>query len=274
MTAYAMHPRVGLHQVAFISEGTTSFIQHCRAIGVRNMTLVAPVLMAPGGMEEARQALADGGPRVETVNQPFARFPDLERDSGEATEQLLQAIDIAATLGAKNIYVLTGARGSLSWEQAAERFAELIGPCRSAAQGKGIELLVETASPFNADIHIAHSLADTIRLAEIAGIGVCIELHACWYEAGLKQLFERAVPMTGLVQVSDYVLGDRTAPCRAVPGDGVIPLERLLGDLLDLGYEGVFDLELLGPRIVAEGNRAATKRAAERLSELLTRLGV
>ena len=58
-----------------------------------------------------------------------------------------------------------------------------------------------------------------------------------------------------------------------MPGDGVIPLERLLGDLLELGYEGVFDLELLGPRIESEGNRAATKRAAERLSELLVKLG-
>ena len=80
------------------------------------------------------------------------------------------------------------------------------------------------------------------------------------------------MPMTGLVQASDYVLGDRTAPCRAVPGDGAIPLERLLGDILDAGYTGVFDLELVGPRIEAEGNRAATRRAAERLSEILYRL--
>jgi sugar phosphate isomerase/epimerase len=81
------------------------------------------------------------------------------------------------------------------------------------------------------------------------------------------------MPMTGLVQASDYVLGDRTAPCRAVPGDGTIPLERLLGDILDAGYTGVFDLELVGPRIETEGNRAATLRAAERLSEILYRLG-
>ena len=116
-------------------------------------------------------------------------------------------------------------------------------------------LLVENASPFNADIHIAHTLADAIRLAEVAGIGVCIDLHACWIEAGLKNLIERAMPITGLVQVSDYVLGDRSAPCRAVPGDGAIPLERILGDLLDAGYGGVFDLELVGPRIDAEGAR-------------------
>jgi sugar phosphate isomerase/epimerase len=89
----------------------------------------------------------------------------------------------------------------------------------------------------------------------------------------LKRLIRQALPITGLVQVSDYVLGDRCTPCRAVPGDGVIPIERLLGDVLDAGYEGVFDLELVGPRIEAEGARAATLRAAENLSEILTRLG-
>ena len=53
----------------------------------------------------------------------------------------------------------------------------------------------------------------------------------------------------------------------------MIPLESLLGDILELGYAGVFDLELVGPRIVAEGARAASTRAGQRLSEILTRLG-
>jgi sugar phosphate isomerase/epimerase len=77
----------------------------------------------------------------------------------------------------------------------------------------------------------------------------------------------------GLVQVSDYVLGDRTYPCRAVPGDGAIPLERLIGDLLDAGYAGVFDIELVGPRIAAEGPRVACTRAGEYVSEILLNLG-
>ena len=136
-----------------------------------------------------------------------------------------------------------------------------------------MRLLIENASAFNADIHIAHTLADTLTLADIAGIGICLELHACWMEAGLQNLIRRATSRTGLVQVSDYVLGDRTAPCRAVPGDGTIPLRRILGDVLDAGYRGVFDLELVGPRIDAEGARNATARGARRLSELLTTLG-
>lgn len=267
------HPRISLHQVPFMAAGVGTFIDHCEAIGVRNMTLVSLALQTPDALHAARTAVDRRGMKVTTVNHPFATFPNLERDTGMAAEKLIEAIDIADTLGAKAIYVLAGGRGSLDWEQAAGRFAELIAPCKAAAAQKGITLLVENASPFNIDIHIAHTLADAITLAEIAGIGVCIDLQPCWGEARLKQSFRRAMPIAGLVQVSDYVLGDRVAPCRAVPGDGAVPLERLIGDLLDAGYQGLFDLELVGPRIDAEGAAPATTRAAERLSEMLERLG-
>ncbi|MEO6093422.1 MAG: sugar phosphate isomerase/epimerase [Novosphingobium sp.] len=268
-----MHPRVCLHQVGFLSESTSAFIHFCREIGVRHMTLVNPHMLGANVLAEALTALEPGGTSVTNLTQPFARYPDIERDTGAAAQSLNQAIEAAAALGAPNLYIVTGSRGSLDWEDAAVRLAELIAPCRELATARGVALLVETANLLNADIHIAHTLDDTIRLAQIAKIGVCIDLGACWFEGGLHDKFRRAMPTTRLVQVSDYVLGDRSTPCRAVPGDGVVPLDRLISQLLGLGYEGVFDIELTGPRITGEGHRAAFRRAAENLSELLTELG-
>ena len=77
-----------------------------------------------------------------------------------------------------------------------------------------------------------------------------------------------------VVQVSDYAIGTLCTPDRRVPGDGDIPLARVLGHLVDAGYQGVFDLELVGPKIDAEGYDAAVPRAVERLDALLTDLGV
>ena len=268
-----MHPRVCLHQVACMGDPTADFIDHCRAVGVQHMTLVTPKLFQPGETESARAALAAGGTACHTVNHPMAMGRTLDTVGEEESEALLRAIDIAASLGAANIYLVSGGRGKLLWEEAAERFAALIAPCLEPAQAKNVRLLVETASHLNVDMHLAHTLDDTIHLAEIAGIGVCIELAACWFEADLRAKFRRAVPITGLVQISDYVVGDRATPNRAVPGDGMVPNEWLLRELLDAGYRGVFDLELVGPRIEDEGGFAASKRAAENLSELLAQLG-
>ena len=268
-----MHPRVCLHQVGFLSESTPAFVAFCREIGVRHMTLANPHMIGPTELDDTLAALAEGGVSATNVTQPFARYPDIERDEGGAAEHLNAAIEAAAAMGSENLYIVTGARGSLDWEHAAARCAELIAPCRDLAKASGINLLVETANMLNADIHMAHTIDDTLRLAEIAGIGVCIDLGASWFESGLQNKFRRAMPLTRLVQVSDYVLGDRITPHRAVPGDGVVPLAQQIGWLLEAGYEGVFDIELTGPRIVAEGHRKAFRRAAENLSDILMKLG-
>ncbi|MCB2078022.1 MAG: sugar phosphate isomerase/epimerase [Novosphingobium sp.] len=268
-----MHPRVCLHQVAFIQERTADFIGYCRENGIRHMTLVTPLLFQDGQTEAAIAAMAGSDTHAAIVNHPIAMGSNLERAGPEETEALSRAIDVAHRVGAKGIYLVSGGRGSLSWDAAAARFADLVAPCLGDAKAKGVQLMVETASYLNADMHLAHTLDDTIRLAEIAGISVCIELQACWFEAGLKEKFRRAMPNTGLVQVSDYVAGDRFTPSRAVPGDGMVPLEALLGDVLEAGYNGVFDLELVGPRIEQEGPHKAAKRAAENLSDILNKLG-
>lgn len=268
-----MHKRVCLHQVAFMDKPSADFVAYCRSVGIPHMTLVTPMLFQPGDAEGAIAAMQGGDTHCAIVNHPIAMGSSLEAAGAEDTEALARAIDVAAAVGARAIYLVSGGRGRLLWDEAARKFAQIVAPCLDASRDKGVQLLVETASSFNADMHLAHTLDDTIRLAEIAGIGVCIELQACWFEGNLKDKFRRAMPLTGLVQVSDYIYGDRATPGRAVIGDGVVPLEALLSDILEFGYQGVFDMELIGPRIMNEGPKIAAKRSAENLSEILDRLG-
>ena len=267
-----MHDRLSIDQLCFPDATIEEFVEHCRALDARHVVLTSPGLLTQGGLDAARVALADG-PRVEAVNHAFAVHPDLAADDGTAVATLERLIPIAAELGASSVYLLTGGRGTLSWSDAADRFRELVADASARASDLGVRLMIENANGLYADIHIAHTLADTLALAEHADLGVCIELQFCWAEAGLADLFRRAVPRCGLVQVSDYVLGDRSVPGRAVPGDGAVPLADLVGLLLDAGYPGRFDVELLGPRIDAEGHRAAVARAIAHMDAILTAAG-
>ena len=47
----------------------------------------------------------------------------------------------------------------------------------------------------------------------------------------------------------------------------------MIEQLLDAGYQGLFDIEVLGPHIEAEGYAAAIRRSADWLSDLLKRCG-
>jgi len=264
-----------VNNICFMTEPLEQQLAYWPQLDVSRVSVLGPQLDGEGGIR-VRDALAAAGLQLETVVHPFSSAHPLDAPAEillQARANLSARIGAAASLGAKSIYMTTGGHGSLTWEQAAEAFAQAIAPCVAEARAAGIALMIENAPPQYADLHIAHTLRDALALAELAGIGVCIDLPGCWTEADLHTLIAQAVPRCHLVQVSDYVLGDRSLPSRAVPGDGAMPLQRLLGWLLDAGYAGAFDLELLGPRIDQEGHLAAAQRSVHNLGEMLHALG-
>jgi sugar phosphate isomerase/epimerase len=234
-------------------------------------------LLETEGLAAAQAALASGDCRVETITHnflPYGQQADAKDVSWKsAQEKLTRLIADAATLGARSIELFTGGHGALTWEDAAERIGTALLPCVSRAKTAGVALIVENTPPVYAAMHLAHSLRDAVTLAEMTGLGVCIDVFSCWSEAGLKQTIERAIPRTSLVQLGDYVLGDTASPGRAVPGDGNIPLRRIIDWILQAGYRGTFEIEVLGPRIDAEGRVQATQRAYAYVAETLCALG-
>jgi sugar phosphate isomerase/epimerase len=269
-----MHERVSVSSICFVGAPLSEVIAHWQVLQPRRVSLLNSEVQE--GAALLQPALAASGIQVETVTHTFLPFLPLDSEPSvlmDARERLSRTIDAAAALGARSIYMLTGGHGALTWEQAAEVFAEAIAPCVAHAKAAGIALAIENASVLYADNHIAHTLHDTLTLAELAGIGVCIDLYGVWTEAALQAQIQRAVPRCVVVQWSDYVYGDRSLPCRAVPGDGAIPLRRVMQWLLEAGYKGAFDLELIGPRIDKEGRLDAVRRAADHTSEMLRSLG-
>ncbi|OBA73276.1 xylose isomerase [Mycobacterium sp. 1554424.7] len=250
--------RLSVHNVTFLGADTTELHRNWVTLGLRHLSVLDTQLLDPAFVRLIRTE----GYTVEAVYHLFG--------GGAALSRL---IDAAAATDARCIYMLTGGRDGLTWEQAAETFCRAIEPCVRQAGQAGVGLAIENASSLYADIHLAHSLRDTITLAELAGLGICVDLFHCWAEADLAGLLRRALPRTQLIQLSDYVLGDRALPARAVPGDGAIPIEPFVAQALAEGYRFGFDLELLGPRIDAEGRLAAAARACAAVSAILDGLG-
>jgi sugar phosphate isomerase/epimerase len=266
-----MHERISVSALCFLGQPLSEVAQAWRELRPGRVSFTSLIL---DDAAAARAVVEEGGYRVETVTHAFVTgHLDEQASWDEPRARLSQIIATASALGARSMYLLTGGHGTLTWEDAAARFCEAIAPCAREAEAAGIALMIECTSPMRADMHIAHSLRDTVTLAEMAGIGVCLDIYSCWTEAGLRQTVQRAMPRCHLIQIGDYVYGDHCLPGRAVPGDGVIPLQEILDWALSAGYAHGFDLELLGPRIEAEGRIPAARRAAERVGEILERLG-
>ncbi|MEM6106560.1 TIM barrel protein [Mycobacterium sp. 050272] len=262
------HPRLSVHNVTFYGAELAELETHWAALGVSRLSVLDSQILDP----EFPKLLQRNDYSVEAIYHLFAGGR-LTSDPRAAQDALAPVIDAAAGVGARTIYLLTGGRDTLTWNRAADRFRTMIAPCVTHAQQAGVALAVENASSLYADLHLAHTLRDTVTLAEMSGLGVCIDVFHCWAEGDFDAMVQRALPRTELIQLSDYVLGDRALPGRAVPGDGAIPIEGFVANALANGYSNGFDLELIGPRIEQEGRLASARRACAVVGAMLSRLG-
>lgn len=265
-----MHARVS---VSAISSFTLRF-DECLALWERHdITHVGLAFrQMDDHLTEARR-VRDAGLAVSTVLLPGTPLDD--RSGWEAQrDTILLAYEVAALTGARSVSTVTGRAGALSWEQAAEAFAELLAPVLAEAPTDRVPLLVEHTHALRADIGFLHTLRDTIDLGAQLGIGALVEVNACWTERDLAATFRRGIAngTIGLVQLSDFIIGTKRTPDRVVPGDGDLPLARMLGQLEDAGYTGAYEIELVGPRIDAEGYDVAIPRAIAAVTQLLDHL--
>jgi sugar phosphate isomerase/epimerase len=216
------------------------------------------------GNGDARR-IADTEIRVTSLLGYGPRLDDPGTWSSFAAE-LREAFENAHAVNAEVLVITSGCAGSMSWERSADAFAKLID---SLVLDPSIPLLVEHTNQLRTDISFLHRLRDAVDVAREVGIGVVMETNACWYERALETTIAESVDVIGLVQVSDASGVSLSTPDRLVPGDGVIPLPVILGQLLSAGYQGFFELEYAGPKIEEEGYAQALKRALPSTSSIL-----
>jgi sugar phosphate isomerase/epimerase len=170
------------------------------------------------------------------------------------------------------VYTLTGPRAYADWADNVAAYARLVGNLADYAAERNIVLAVEPTSWLYADLSFVHSFHDSVAFASRAGMRVCLDVFHVWTESELRQDIKNHIDLVCHVQLSDMQPGARSLPCRAVPGDGDVPIRAIVQWLLDAGYAGVFDLELSGPGIDKLGHHEAARRSAVWLDALLAEL--
>jgi sugar phosphate isomerase/epimerase len=252
-----MHPRISVNSISSLRQPFADDVALWSELGITHVGLISPKLDA-AGWDTSRELVRDAGLRVSSLSA-FLEEP----------------VDWAFTtaVGCDLLYTVSGGAGTTPWDDAAARFCEAITPWATAAKDAGVRLAVEPTNPLRSDVSFVHSLRDAMDLARMAGIGVVVDFYSCWYERGLDELVREHVELVELVQIGDYRLGTFDMPNRVAIGDGDLPVERMLAMVLDAGYTGPFDLEIIGPVIEDEGYRGPILRSVERATDMLDRLG-
>jgi sugar phosphate isomerase/epimerase len=251
-----VHPRLSVSAVASWKQSFDDDLAMWERLGIEHVGLSLRKCEEVG-LDAATRRIDDAGLRVSNVVE-CGWVPLDDRSTWDAHRERLQAAFDA--FGAR-LVITTGPAGSLDWDAAGDAFAAL---------ADGIPFVaLENTSPLRLDLSFVTTLWDTYDLAEYAGVDVCMEVNSCWAERGLDETLRHAAGRLAHVQLSDWKIGSLCTPDRCVPGDGDIPLARILAMLGDVGYEGVFELEMIGPRIEEEGYESAIARAVANTGALL-----
>jgi sugar phosphate isomerase/epimerase len=267
-----MHPRSCVSAISTFKLSLPDDLAFWDAHGITNVGVSVAKLEAFGwdeGTKLVASAVERGLNVVDLIGLGPFHLAD-PSDWGRRRERLVNTIHAAQAVGAPCVVFTTGPFAPLTWEEAADALDTALAPVLHEARGAGIEFAIEHTNSLRVDVGFVHTLRDALDLADRLDTSVCMEMNACWAERGLAATVSERVGRIGLVQVSDFKVGTIASSQRLVPGDGDIPLARVVGDLVGAGYAGMFELELIGDAIVAEGYDAAVPRAVRALAALLT----
>jgi sugar phosphate isomerase/epimerase len=236
-------------------------------LGVRKVGVIVAKLDAYG-LDKAVSALLE---RSMTATTVITRRFDLSApDTWDETRAFINdSVDLASLIGG-SVYFTPGRRDGRSFDQLTASLADAVAPCAAHAASKRVRLAIEPS--LRTDVSYVHTLRDGLDVAQRVGTDVVADLGNCWMERDYEDTVRRAGPRIAAVQFADAFYGTSIVPAvggRAVPGDGDLPIAGFLQAAVDGGWTGPFELEMVGPKIDAEGHAPALRRAIERAGRLL-----
>ncbi|MBM3660913.1 MAG: sugar phosphate isomerase/epimerase, partial [Actinobacteria bacterium] len=262
-----VHPQLSVSAVSSHGWTLAEDLAFWAAAGIDHVGLSLRKL-EQAGLPEATVRIEDAGLRVSDIVE--VGWWDLREPATWPRQQgrLVAAVDVAARLGGC-LVVTTGPAFPMGWDDAVGALDAAIDPVRTHADAAGVPVTVEPTGALRLDLSFCTTVRDGVDLARALDVGLCLECNSHFAERDLLHTLAGAIDLLTHVQVSDFHLGSLTSPDRAVPGDGDIPFPRLIGAIQDLGYTGTYEIEMVGPRIEAEGYASAIGRAVDYLDGVL-----
>jgi sugar phosphate isomerase/epimerase len=175
------------------------------------------------------------------------------RTHREAIDEGIDALRLAAAMGAECLVVYTGARGGHTKNHARRLALTAISELADLAEDLDVVMAIEPMHPGCAsDWTFLTQLDETLEFldqVQSPAVKLVFDTYHLGHSPIADDLFAALVPRIGLVQLGDARKPPLIEQDRCALGEGVLPLRKLLAQLIDLGYDGFFEIELLGEEI-------------------------
>ena len=202
------------------------------------------------GEAKGRELLLDQQMKVSSLNWAGGFTGSDGRSFRESIHDALDAIDAAAKLEADCLVVLAGSRAGHTRNHAKRLLSQALKVLAEAAQAVGIQLAVEPMHVGCAhEFTFLTSIPDTLDVISGIGSSNCGIVFDCYHMAqddNAMDWLPSIVPFIRLVQLGDSKRAPIGEQNRCLLGEGKVPLVALVQTIEQYGYEGYYEVELLG----------------------------
>jgi sugar phosphate isomerase/epimerase len=247
----ALSNRLSVNQFMWPDSSFEEDLETCRRAGIPGLGIWEEKLGSGRDLELAELFERSGmqatlcAPAVPSI-LPTSFFAG-PSDPEERIERLIASIRRFAPFNPSQFVTITGADSSLS--EADQRRVVVDGYRRAGAAAAeiGAKIGVEPIrnAPGESLIYTVAEAADLVNEIDADGVGIVFDVWHHWNSPTVMEDIETYASLFTIVQLGDWPEGPSASVDRAIPGDGVIPLDRIFKALEAAGYSGWYDLELL-----------------------------
>jgi sugar phosphate isomerase/epimerase len=261
-----------------ISELTTfrwSFeedIEHYRAAGITGIGVWRQKL-TDVGVAKGAALLAAAGLSASSLQWAGGFTGSDGRSHDESIHDARQAIGSAKQLRAGCLIIHSGARGVHTHNHARRLFRQALDKLLPLAEEHGVTLALEPMQgACGGEFTFLNCLDDALSLVttcDSPALKIALDTYHWGHQPQLLDRLPLLAPRLALVQLGDARLPPRGETNRCQLGQGAIPLKEIIHHLTAAGYDGFYEVELMGEEMEAADYREVLTHSVRVFDEWL-----
>jgi sugar phosphate isomerase/epimerase len=237
-----------------------------KAMGIWRMKL------ADYGEAKAAEFLNEQGIQVSSLNWAGGFTGNDGRSFRDALHDALDAIECAAMLKADSLVILSGGRSGHTRNHAKRLLMQALKELSEAARAVGVQLAVEPMHIGCAqDFTFLTSIPDTLDIVAKLGqtnLGIVFDSYHLTHDEDVLNWLPALAPMIKLVQLGDAKSVPTGEQNRCMFGEGNLPVSTVVQTMESCGYQGYYEVELVGEDVEHYGYDRLLKESFERLQSI------
>ena len=240
-------PKLSVNQMTTYRWSLADDVHGCREAGFDGIGICRSKLVE-FGEERGIDLVRESGLAVSTLSWAGGFTGSNGQTFTEAIDDALEAIRLAGELRAESVVVVSGSRAGHTVNHARRLLRDALRRLGDAAAERGLTLgLLPMHASLFAECTFLHSTEQTLEAIETCehpAVRMTFDVYHLWQEPRLSESIADIAPHVATVKLSDWREPPRSENDRCLPGDGQIPLQKILGQFIGAGFDGWFEVDI------------------------------